>query len=80
MIQKTTYNLVTLDLKMPHLDGFATLKEMGKLRSRPPVIVLTGFDDLRAAEECMRLGASDYITLPFQWETLLEAAHRALST
>lgn len=69
-----------LDVNMPKLDGFQVLK---RLRADPqtahiPVLVLTarrGTDDIKTA---IRLGATDYLSKPFNDEQLLARVARLL--
>ncbi len=67
LYQETKPDLVLLDLIMPHLDGFAVLKQLQEI-TRPedylPVIVLTA--DLAPAtkRQALTLGAQDFLTKP----------------
>ena len=66
--EKGAPDLVLLDIMMPGLDGFDTLKKLKKLRyGKPeiPVIFLTGNDDEGAEERGLTLGALDFIKKPF---------------
>jgi DNA-binding NtrC family response regulator len=69
-------DLVFLDLLMPGLNGQGILRELAA--SGPPceVVVVTADDRIQAAVECMRLGAADYITKPFEVEQLRAIARR----
>ena len=68
-----------LDVNMPRLDGFQVL---GRLRADPltahiPVLILTARrapDDIKTA---IRLGATDYLSKPFNDEQLLARAGRS---
>ncbi|MFH1288974.1 MAG: HD domain-containing phosphohydrolase [bacterium] len=59
------YDLVTVDLRMPEMDGIDTLKAIKIGNPDIEVIVVTGFGTLETAKEAMRYGAFDYITKPF---------------
>jgi two-component system cell cycle response regulator len=66
-------DLILCDLAMPAVDGF---KFLGLMRSRPefreiPVILLTGKTDVEAKIRGLELGASDYVTKPFDPGELL---------
>jgi len=67
------FDLVLLDIMMPHLSGLDVLAQLRKLpgRERTPVIMLTAkgqdTDRARAAE----LGATDFLTKPFSPKKLL---------
>ena len=63
-------NLVLLDIRMPELDGFATLKLM-RQKSKIPVIMLTGIRDIAALDDALGLGADDYVMKPFSSGELL---------
>lgn len=59
-------DLVLLDIKMPHLDGFEVLAE---LRGQPstarlPVVMLTSSENKTDIERARSLGADDYMTKP----------------
>src|SRR3954464_2425363 len=61
-------DLVFLDLTMPDGDGRQVLRELTAGGPACEVVVVTANDDLAAAVECMRLGAADYLTKPYEIE------------
>lgn len=67
-------DLVILDIKMPNMDGFQFLQELGKepeeLRSIP-VLVLTGSTDFDTRIQALNLGAHDFLTKPFEFNELM---------
>lgn len=65
---------VLLDLVMPELDGYETLREIkGDERlAAVPVIVVSGVDELDSVVRCIRMGAVDHLTRPVQ-PALLDA-------
>jgi DNA-binding NtrC family response regulator len=70
-------DLVFLDLTMPGMDGQSVLRELGDDAKRCEIVVVTANDTVDSAVECMRLGASDYMTKPFEVERLRAIARRA---
>jgi len=78
ILAKTEVNLVITDLKMPMLDGIEVLQLVKKKDPDIPVIVITAFGTLEAAEEAVHRGAYDFITKPFRKEQILVAIERAL--
>jgi two-component system sensor histidine kinase DegS len=67
-----------LDLIMPRMDGYEVLAEMKQdtaLR-RVPVIVISSADDIDSIVRCVEMGATDYLTKPFD-PVLLHARIRA---
>jgi len=66
-------DIVLCDLEMPRIDGF---KFLNMIKSRPeladvPVIMLTGVGDRERKIKGLELGASDYVTKPFDPEELV---------
>ena len=78
LLAKDEFNLVITDLKMPMLDGIEVLQLVKKKDPDIPVIVITAFGTLEAAEEAVHRGAYDFITKPFRKEQILVAIERAL--
>jgi DNA-binding NtrC family response regulator len=76
-IRREMPDLVFLDLTMPILDGQSVLRELNGESRRGEIIVVTAHDSVSSAVECVRLGASDYITKPFEVERLRAIARRA---
>lgn len=65
-------DLITLDVMMPEMDGFATCSE---LRRRPegaqaPVLMMTGLDDYESINQAFTAGATDFITKPINFALL----------
>lgn len=72
-------DLVLLDLKMPGKDGFAVLEELeSQPNSHPKVIVLTAYADVKSAIESARMGASDFISKPYDFDELLITIRKVL--
>ncbi len=72
-IKGDNYNLVILNFNMPGLRGDEVLSEIKKYDSSIPVIMLTGQSDPSFSEECIKLGANDYITKPYDYDELLSS-------
>lgn len=71
-LQENRYDVVVLDLKMPGMDGIATLKEIQKLELFTETLILTGHGSIDTALEALRLGAYDYLTKPCEIDDLVE--------
>jgi len=74
MLEKNIPDLILLDVEMPDMDGYETIKI---IKSSPetkhiPVIFLTGKNDDKSELEGLALGAVDYITKPFSPPCLLK--------
>ncbi|MFV1951018.1 MAG: response regulator [Nitrospinota bacterium] len=65
IIRYEPIDLVTLDLKMPGMQGTELLKEIRDFNADIEVIIVTGCGTLKTATEAIRYGVSDYILKPF---------------
>lgn len=70
--------LVVMDLRMPKLHGRDLLKFFSELKPHVPVIVVTAECNIEIAIECMRNGASDYLTKPISIKMFMSSVKRAL--
>ena len=70
-LERTRYDVMVLDLKMPGMDGLATLRECRKLDLFTETLILTGHGSIDSALEAVRLGAYDYLTKPCEIDELV---------
>jgi DNA-binding NtrC family response regulator len=70
-------DVVVLDVKMPGIDGIATLKEIKKRFPALEVIMLTGHGAFESAIEGMKLGAFDYLMKPADLQELVSKIDKA---
>jgi DNA-binding NtrC family response regulator len=70
-LEKENYDVVVLDLKMPGMDGLATLKEIKKLGLFTETLILTGHGSIDTALEAIKIGAYDYLTKPCEIDDLV---------
>jgi len=78
LLDQGSYDLVLLDIRMPGMSGMEVLRHMRKKNLQPRVIMLTAVDELSVAIDCVKNGASDYLTKPFRLEDLHGAIERVL--
>ena len=71
------YDLTSLDIGLPRMDGFEVLQRLRARRKKMPVLVLTARDELADRVKGLNLGADDYVIKPFELVEL-EARIRAL--
>jgi len=74
----TEPDLITLDLMMPHLSGYDICQ---LLRAEPkfkqtPIIIISAKEDTQSKEMAFKLGATEYITKPFDIDHFLKTIHR----
>jgi DNA-binding NtrC family response regulator len=77
--QRTSYDLVITDLKMPGKDGMELLRLINKKNSDVPVIVITAYGGVESAVKAIKAGAFDYITKPFENEEIRIVVSKAIS-
>jgi DNA-binding NtrC family response regulator len=70
-------DVVILDVKMPGMDGIATLKEIKRRHPLVEVIMLTGHGTFESAVEGLKCGATDYLTKPSDIGELLVKVEEA---
>lgn len=80
MIQKTDYDLVLCDIKMPKKDGLEVLLEAKALKPALRIVMISGHGDLETAVQAMKMGAFDYIAKPPDLNRLLTTVRNALTT
>lgn len=82
LCEQANYDLILTDIKMPKMDGLQLLKEVKQniLCTPTPgseggtgiaVVMMTAHGTIETAVEAMKLGASDYITKPFNAQEVL---------
>lgn len=79
LLERTKVAAVLLDLSMPHMDGRVLLGEINQRYPSTPVIIVTGYNDVEIAIECMKSGAFDYIVKPVDEARLCSAVKRAIT-
>ena len=76
-LSKSSVDILLLDLKMPVMGGEEVLGIVRQEYPRVPVIIITGHGTVDTAVECMKKGAYDFVTKPFQLDPFLLIIRRA---
>ncbi len=71
------FDVVVLDLRMPGMDGLATLAEIRRRDDLTPVLLLTGHMDLERVSMALKEGAAEVLIKPCPVDTLLSAIENA---
>lgn len=71
-------DVVILDIRMPGMDGLQVLKELKKLDPQVEVILLSAYETIQYVREAMRLGAYEYVTKPYEVESLRSSVEGAM--
>ena len=77
-VRTADYDLLIADLRMPGMDGLTLIRQVKRIRSELPVIIITGFSSESSAIEAVNLGVAGYLRKPFRVPEVLAAAAKAL--
>ncbi len=72
------FDLVISDLRLPDQDGINLLSWLREQKKNTPFIIMTGYAEIQSAVQCMKLGATDYISKPIQPDELLKKIKEAI--
>ncbi|MBP1653014.1 MAG: two component transcriptional regulator, winged helix family, partial [Bacteroidetes bacterium] len=65
------YDLVILDLNLPHSNGYEVCEVIRRRNNRIPIIMLTALGGMEDKMQAFELGADDYLVKPFDFRELL---------
>jgi DNA-binding NtrC family response regulator len=71
------FDLVFMDMRMPHMNGLEACKTILSLDPSTKVIMMSGYSDDRMMEEAMSSGAMAKISKPFDLKSLLQLIESA---
>ena len=76
--ERTSYDLIVMDIMMPNLDGFSAVREIRKTRPGIPVIMLSALGEEYDRIHGFDLGVDDYVVKPFSSKELMMRIHAIL--
>src|SRR3989344_3015287 len=77
-VKESPLDLVLLDFRLPGMDGIQILEKIKQIKPLLPVIMVTGYGGIEEAVQAIKLGASHYISKPFDNAQLIESVNKAL--
>lgn len=77
-VKNQAVDLVLCDVRMTHMDGFATLLAIHEWNPAIPVVLMTAYSSVEKAVEAMKAGAYSYVTKPLDFEVLKTTLYNAL--
>ena len=78
--RRTRLDLVVLDVKLPDVSGTEVLRRLRKRDDGLPVVMVTSYGSADTVRTCMRLGAFDYVTKPFDIQEIKRIVREALTS
>ena len=78
-LEKNTVDLLILDVFMPKMDGFETLRQIRNKQITVEAIMVTAANDRDSLEEALHLGIVDYLVKPFDILELLVRMEKVLA-
>jgi serine phosphatase RsbU (regulator of sigma subunit) len=78
-IQRTDYDAIVSDIKMPGMDGLALLGELKTRRPQTPTLMITGHGEHDLAVAALRGGAYDFIQKPIDRDYFVASLRRAIN-
>ncbi len=72
-------DIVVLDYIMPDMDGISVLKEIRNVNVKVPVIMFTGYPDIRTQKEAEKLGVSVFVPKLSDYQDVQNTLKSALS-
>ncbi|GAA4273481.1 sigma-54 dependent transcriptional regulator [Aquimarina gracilis] len=79
-IRQDFFNVVLTDVRLPDHDGITLLEEILKHNPGTQVIIMTGYAEINMAVNAIKQGAFDYISKPFNPDTILQTIEKALGS
>jgi YesN/AraC family two-component response regulator len=74
ILKTRQFDLALIDLKMPEIDGIALIKNIKTRFPALPIVIITAFPSFESAIDALRLRVEDYITKPFNINSLFKMA------
>lgn len=78
LMAEQSFDLALLDVMMPEMNGIALLEKLRQKDSELSVVMMTAFASIDLAVEAIRKGAYDFITKPFEKDTILRVINKGL--
>jgi DNA-binding NtrC family response regulator len=78
LIENNVFDLIISDIVLEGASGIDLLRRAKELNQSCPVVMVTGYPNIKSASEAVRLGAFDYLPKPVKKEELLRTARMAL--
>ena len=72
LVEEQQFDAALVDINMPQMNGFSLLENLLKRQPKMIVYMITANGSIDSAVKSMKMGASDYITKPFDFDQLID--------
>jgi two-component system response regulator HydG len=79
ILESVEPDLILCDFRLEDMSGSSILKKIKEKNPSVPVIIITGYSNIKTAVEVMKLGAMDYVTKPLLPDEILMTIRKALT-
>ena len=80
LLKEEKFDLLLCDYRLGDVDGKEVLRQLNELNIDIPVIIITGYSDIKTAVNVIKAGAYDYVTKPLYPEEILLVIKKALDS
>lgn len=78
VLKEESFDIILCDYKLPDAEGVELLQKIKILSPRVPVVIITGYSDVKIAVETLKHGACDYVTKPLYPDEILLTVETAI--
>lgn len=79
ILQQGSVDLLIVDNRLPDMSGLELLEKTKRIYPNMPVIMITGYAEVRGAVEALKAGVEEYLAKPFGHAELIRSVLKALS-
>lgn len=80
LLKEKKFDVVLCDFRLGDADGLEAIAEIHKIDASVPVIIITGYSDIKTAVTVIKSGAFDYVAKPLVPDEILHTISRALES